>query len=75
MPDFLPILAAGLGVIGSGYLGLAFLMGDKPVAEPPVVEMVTVAEADTSVEDIIVLDWVGDRYEVDPSAPRFSITM
>lgn len=73
MPDFLPLLAAGLVVIGSGYLGLAFLMGDKPESEPPVIEMVTVAETD--VDDIIVLDWVGDRYEVDPSAPRFSITM
>lgn len=74
--DFLPLLAAGLGVAGVGYLGLSFLVGDKPAPEPPVVEMVTVEDAEAVVEeDIIVLDLVGDRYEIDPSAPRFSITM
>lgn len=77
MSDLLPILAAGLGVVGAGYLGLSFLMGEKPVPEPPVVEMVTEPETLSVVEeeDIIVLDWVGDRFEVNPSAPRLDITM
>lgn len=77
MPDFLPLLAAGLGVVGAGYLGLAFLTGEKPEPETPVVEMVSAPDAPeaTEVEDIIVLDWVGDRFEVAPSAPRLNITM
>lgn len=76
MSDFLPILAAGLGIAGAGYLGLSFLMGEKPAPEPPVIEMVTAPETLTVVdEDIIVLDWVGDRFEVNPSAPRLDITM
>lgn len=71
MPDFLPLLAIGLGIVGAGYLGLALVMGERPEPDAPVIELA--ASPERLDDDTIVMEWTGDRFEA--STPRLDVTV